>query len=880
MNKIKTGNRVYVPTPSHGFVEAEITNIKKDDDKITSLSVKYVDDFIREIYGSDNVLYYESNIEKVIPKTINSNRPFYWMFQNRKDFPKWVTKTFVKYSSCEKNTNNKNKTNNKKNFDFSPVQKFIRDYLGHTSPYRGLLLYHGLGIGKTCASIAVSENLKDTRNIVILLPANLEDNFKKELKVCGSTEYQTSDGNSLINEKYTFVSYNSSTVVKQLENIGSLNNKVIIVDEAHNLATMMVNGLRGMGKQGFDVYKFLLEAKNSKIVFLTGTPLVNTPFEIAILFNILRGLLEIVVFRITNFNESTIDDYISTLLRDERVGWAEMNRRNQSMSVILKLNSWDMEFEQTIRFIETSARKYDAYVNFEKTDRNTLFPENEEEFEDFFIKDDNFINKDMFQRRIVGLTSYFETTEETKKEFPEKFPEKIVNIPMSPHQFELYQKAREFEKPIERRAAQKIKRNKSQRISTTARVFSREFSNFVFPDEVERPFKKMKFLTSKMEEKRERESKLKGENYDEILEMEKKIEKTKETLNKEIKESLEKLSDPTKPYLKPGPNGLSKYSPKMEAMLKEIKKDSKDLILVYSSFRTVEGLEIFSRVLEANGFARFDPSEINPENDFKRFAFYSGQEDMKIRKQIVDAFTDSDNKHGKDIRILLVSSTGAEGLDLKNIRKVLIMDVFWHDVRIQQIIGRAVRKKSHYDLPEDERNVQPIIYLSIFTPEQKEISREKVSTDEHIFNLAKKKLRLNNDILQAVRESAIDCMLNQCKTRDKCYKFLGGKEGLAYLPKLHDDIVYGFKHAHTKEVQQELVVVGITDLDEIVYKKENNWFLGNGTKLKTKPKLVKGKKFGLDLLSLELYDYNSVKNAGVPLKVGTVNEGDGKLNEL
>ena len=261
-----------------------------------------------------------------------------------------------------------------------------------------------------------------------------------------------------------------------------------------------------------------------------------------------------------------------------------------------------MEFEQTIRFIESKARNYNAYVNFETTIKPTLFPETEEEFESFFVKDDNFINKDMFQRRIVGLTSYFETTEETKKEFPEQLPEKIVKVEMSPHQFELYKEAREFEKPIERRAAQRMKRNKSQRISTTARVFSREFSNFVFPDEIERPFKKIKFQTSKMKEKKEKESKLKGDNYDEILEMEKKIEKTKETLNKEIKESLEKLSDPTKPYLKPGPNGLSRYSPKMEDMLKEIKKESKDLILVYSSFRTVEGLEIFSRVLEANGF--------------------------------------------------------------------------------------------------------------------------------------------------------------------------------------------------------------------------------------------------------------------------------------
>ena len=164
----------------------------------------------------------------------------------------------MKYDSCNKNNKN-NKNNKKKSFEFSPIQKFIRDYLGYKSPYRGLLLYHGLGSGKTCASIAVSENLKDTRNIVIMLPASLIDNFKSDgLKKCGNKSYQTLNGNKLINEKYTFVSYNSSTAVKQIENIGSLNNKVIIVDEVHNLVSKMMTGLRGTSKQGLDIYNYLM----------------------------------------------------------------------------------------------------------------------------------------------------------------------------------------------------------------------------------------------------------------------------------------------------------------------------------------------------------------------------------------------------------------------------------------------------------------------------------------------------------------------------------------------------------------------------------------------------------------------------------------------
>ena len=881
-NNFEIGNNVYVETPSHGFVEANIVNINKNkNNKIESVSIKYKDDFIKKTYGNNEVIYNGSNIKKIVSS--DKNRPFYWMFQNRKDFPEWVTKTFMKYDSCKKN--NKIKKNNKdKSFSFLPRQQFIRDYLGHTSPYRGLLLYHGLGSGKTCASIAVSENLKDTRNIVIMLPASLIDNFKSDgLKKCGNKSYQTLNGNKIINEKYTFVSYNSSTAVKQIEDIGSLNNKVIIVDEVHNLATRMVNGLSGSGKQGYDLYKYLFDAKNSKIVFLTGTPLVNTPFEIAVLFNILRGPIEVIVFRISNFNENIIDNYIAELIKDERIGWADLERRNQSLSVIMKLNSWDMEFEQTIRFIESTARNFDAYVNYEKTDSYPLFPETEEAFESFFVKDDNFINKDMFQRRIVGLTSFYETPKENMGEFPEQLPTQIIKIKMSNHQFELYEQGREIEKKKERKAAQQIKQKKGDKITTLARIYSRSMCNFAFPDDIIKPGK-MKFMTSILKEKIEKEQKEKGE-YVEENEKDKYKEKekiTKETLDKQINEALIQLSDPTKPFLKPGPNGLSRYSPKMEAMLEEINRDNKGLILIYSSFRTVEGLEIFSRVLKANGYELFNNSEKDEKYDYKRFAFYSGQEDIKIRKVNIDTFTNSNNKYGKDIRILLISASGAEGLDLKNIRKVLIMDVFWHNVRIQQIIGRAVRKQSHYDLPENERNVQPFIYITVFIPKQEEISREQITTDEYIYNTALKKLRLNNDVLQAVQESAIDCELNNCEYKRVCYKFSGKQKGLSYLPKIQDDIVYGYQNSRIKEVKKELAVAGITENNELVYKKDKDWFYGNGKKYtenEGKPELIKGKKYAIDLVELIVYDYNSVKK-NTPIKIGKINEIDGKLNGL
>ena len=69
-------------------------------------------------------------------------------------------------------------------------QKIVKTYINPKTPYRGLLLYHGLGSGKTLSAIAVSEAFKSQRKTVVLLPGqSLEDNFIHELEKCGNKHY-------------------------------------------------------------------------------------------------------------------------------------------------------------------------------------------------------------------------------------------------------------------------------------------------------------------------------------------------------------------------------------------------------------------------------------------------------------------------------------------------------------------------------------------------------------------------------------------------------------------------------------------------------------------------------------------------------------------
>ena len=77
------------------------------------------------------------------------------------------------------------------NYDTKIQQQVIVKYLNLNTPYRGLLLYHGIGSGKTCTSIVAAEGMKSAKKIVVLTPQSLTTNFFKEIKKCGDESYRT-----------------------------------------------------------------------------------------------------------------------------------------------------------------------------------------------------------------------------------------------------------------------------------------------------------------------------------------------------------------------------------------------------------------------------------------------------------------------------------------------------------------------------------------------------------------------------------------------------------------------------------------------------------------------------------------------------------------
>jgi hypothetical protein len=112
----------------------------------------------------------------------------------------------------------------------------------------------------------------------------------------------------------SFISLNSSRLgiaVEEMFHGKTVNNYIVIVDEAHNLFRSIVNGSESASK----IYKMLLDATNTKLVFMTGTPIVNDPFEIVPCLNLLKGK-EIMVNDYNTFVHSyfTEDNVVSATI--------------------------------------------------------------------------------------------------------------------------------------------------------------------------------------------------------------------------------------------------------------------------------------------------------------------------------------------------------------------------------------------------------------------------------------------------------------------------------------------------------------------------------------------------------------------------------------
>ena len=951
---------------------------------------------------------YLNRIPKLEPNVL-IKAPNYYLY-NREIFISFINSLFEPYKQEllkeEKEmelgkTSISCSTSDSNNFSLLIHQKIVRDYINIYTPYRGLLLYHGLGSGKTCSSIAIAEGIKNDKKILIMTPASLRDNYVEELKKCGDylykknqywefintkthpqyveylstllklpQEYIISNGGAwfvnvkkepnydsldfedqkkinaqldkMINYKYQFISYNGlrSSHLNGMTNGGTINpfsNKVIIIDEAHNFISRIVNKLTRKTSLSMKLYNYLMDAENCKIILLTGTPIINYPNEIAILFNILRGTLRSYNFKllldkttmtrekleelfykanILNFIDSIEYNSVSyeVTISQNPFGYIKSAADKNKLVYTSDILTSDEFLEKIMSAFEGQSLK----IANKKINVNSYkaLPDNFDDFKALFINPNNTINNPaMFKMRIIGLTSYFRSAQEQLMPSydhanPNDF--KIIRVPMSDFQFGVYEEARIQERKLEE--ANKKKKSKKTKggaqgddlysdSTSTYRIFSRAFCNFVFPKpDIKRPMPNNEATIEATLENISDEGI--GENIskniseellddlsvaeklenvdgkydaDDIKELEKDLANPKVndgSYSKRISEALKELEKYSHKYL--SKEGLQRCSPKFLHILENIIDDEhKGIHLLYSQFKTLEGIGIFKLVLKQNNFVEFklkknDKGEymlnVDEENMGKpMYAAYTGSETPEEREIIKNVLNSNwklvpssivksiqtlapDNFYGQIIKVLMITSSGAEGISLKNVRYVHITEPYWHPVRIHQVIGRARRICSHSDLPKELQTVNVFLYLMVFSEAQlssdlsielrvKDISKKDkkkvLTSDEYLYEISSIKEEINASLLQGVKESAIDCSLHtrsSSKEKDiKCFVIGNPSEN---------------KYIYTPNIANQ-------DKDE-------GMKLNKKTEvLKLNELLINGNKYAYNKVTKELFDYDS-----------------------
>ncbi len=171
----------------------------------------------------------------------------------------------------------------------------------------------------------------------------------------------------------------------------------------------------------------------------------------------------------------------------------------------------------------------------------------------------------------------------------------------------------------------------------------------------------------------------------------------------------------------------SPNSPKILELFKYIKSHPKPCV-VYSNF-------IDNGVL---------PLSVHLVKDKISYAIYYGEQTEEKRNKIIDQY------NNMEIDVLLITSAGSESLDLKNTRFIHIMEPHWNESKISQIIGRAIRYDSHIALPEKDRNVTIIRWISVFGYK---IPYE--TADEHLVSMAIQKDKMFQQFDEIIKEVSI-----------------------------------------------------------------------------------------------------------------------------
>ena len=223
-----------------------------------------------------------------------------------KDFYEKINKIYKNFKIKKKNTTLEDICFPKE-YKLQLPQKFISNFISPNTEYMGVMVYHKIGAGKTCAGIQTAEGWKKYKRIIVVVPASLKGNFRNELRsMCAGESYLKNSERKILeklhptDKKYKEIIEKSDKRINEFYEIYSYNKFIELLKEKKiNLknALLLIDEIQNMVSEGGSFYSILYDAihsapKDLRIVLLSATPMFDKPNEIALTMNLLRPKVE------------------------------------------------------------------------------------------------------------------------------------------------------------------------------------------------------------------------------------------------------------------------------------------------------------------------------------------------------------------------------------------------------------------------------------------------------------------------------------------------------------------------------------------------------------------------------------------------------------
>lgn len=662
-------------------------------------------------------------------------------------------------------------------FELLPHQNFVKNFMSFTSPYNSLLLYHGLGSGKTCSAIGIAEEMRkymkqigNKGSIIIVASPNVQDNFKSQLfneeKLVnnnGLWSMNTCVGDSLLREinpttnknmkrntvikeikmmiqsSYTFMGYtqftnyitNSTSVTlaglsmkdkkkirkKKMKSLFS--NRLIIIDEVHNLRITRDNSETNI-KSAEVLMEVVHSSENLKLLLLSATPMFNSYEEIIWLTNLMN----------LNDDRDTIEK-------------AEIFNKNG-------------DFKENGK--ELLVRKLTGYVSYVRGENPYTFPVR------IYGNSDQYLN----MKYIRPTTQLNLKLIKDELKYLQLFYNSIGMYQNTVYTYLMRNMNTILEELYENMNKQVALFENMNSFGYTLLQKPLELLNITYPcDEFDEKMSEdatgiIQSMTGKV-------------GLSNIMKYkEEKIDDNSEEKNIKVISNYEYKN------MKYGrifsQDEIHKYSAKIANICKII-KESEGIILIYSWFID-GGIIPMALALEEMGFTRYSSHKnmkslmkAGPEAvDYRSFkkstvhgsGFHKAKYVMITGDKNYSRTNDLDikyvnrpeNRYGENVKVILISRAASEGVDFKNIRQIHIMDPWYNMNRIEQIIGRGVRNGSHCALPFEKRNVEIFLHSTQLTDDVE-------AADTYVYRVAEKKSLKIGKITRLLKENSIDCLIHK-----------------------------------------------------------------------------------------------------------------------